>query len=46
MNVPQSPRLGVVRVATIRPADLALPVSRPIDISHLVASDRTGGGTG
>jgi hypothetical protein len=46
MPVTHSSHPAVVHVATIRPADLQLPVSRPIDLSHLVAVEATNHGTG
>ncbi len=45
MPVTQLAHSGVLHVVTIRPADLDLPVSHPIDISHLVV-ETTYPGTG
>lgn len=36
----------VAHVATISPADLSLPETRPIDISHLTAAAATDPGSG
>ncbi len=40
MDVSQIPQPGVLYDATIRPADLALPASHPVDISHLLDPQR------
>jgi hypothetical protein len=40
MDVSQLPQPGVIYAATIRPADLALPASHPVDISHLLDPQR------
>lgn len=46
MDAKQSSQPAVVRIATIRPADLGLPVTRSIDLSPLVAVERTSEATG
>ncbi|MGO4679355.1 hypothetical protein [Microbacterium sp. 2MCAF23] len=46
MDVLQPPRLAVVRVATIHPADLDLPDICSIDLSHLVIVESASAGSG
>lgn len=39
-------RPAMMSVASIRPADLELPVTHPIDITHLMSTAATAEGTG